>query len=157
MCPWAGRGGWVRQEKRRGKAGRRAGSEVRSEVGQDHVAGDEGALVGVDRSAPRVAQPGHSYEMLDAGGGRYDLVRSGGEITLLDMFAFRYGHVDDEDGSEGNTWGAGVTLQYRKAVGARFDWARVPADAGSTSSELDRYGITVFIEPLRFDASGGLK
>ena len=94
-------------------------------------------------------------EMLDGSSERYDLVRSGGEITLLDMFAVRHGRVDDESGAEGNTWGAGATLQYRKAVGVRFDWARIPGD--TESSDLDRYGVTVFIEPFRFDASGGLK
>ena len=91
----------------------------------------------------------------DANGTRYDLVRSGGEVTALDMFSFRMGRVDDDAGFEGNTYGAGVTLQYRKAIGVKFDWARVPWT--TDSDELDRFAITAFIEPLRFDASGGLK
>ncbi|HET9252914.1 MAG TPA: hypothetical protein VFP58_12445 [Candidatus Eisenbacteria bacterium] len=91
-----------------------------------------------------------------ANGEDYDLVRSGGEISILDMIALRLGRVDDEEGGvEGNTWGAGISLQYRKAVGVRFDWARVPGEA--EASELDRYAVTLFIEPLRFDASGGLE
>ena len=89
-----------------------------------------------------------------SGGTLYDLIRFGGEVTILDMFSVRHGRVDDASGLEGETWGAGVSLQYRKAVGVRFDWARVPW--AEDSEELDRYSISVFLDPLKFDASGGL-
>lgn len=88
-------------------------------------------------------------------GTAYDRTRSGGEVTVLDLLAFRHGRLSDASGLEGNTWGAGVSLRYRKAVGVRFDWARVPWGQGE--EDLDRYEIAAFIDVLKFDTSGGLR
>jgi hypothetical protein len=92
-------------------------------------------------------------ETWDVEGSEYDLTRSGGEVRVMDLFAFRHGRVDNPGGLEGTTWGAGVTLQYRKAVGVRFDWARVPWEEDET---LDRFEFGAFLDLLQFDTSGGL-
>lgn len=92
-------------------------------------------------------------EMWNAEGSEYDLTRSGGEVRIMDLFTFRHGRVDNPGGLEGNTWGAGVSLQFQKAIGVRFDWARVPWEEDES---LDRYEIGAFIDLFQFDASGGL-
>jgi hypothetical protein len=89
------------------------------------------------------------------GGFDYRRVRFGGELSILDLLTVRHGRIErDPTGIEGETWGVGLALQYRKAVGVRFDWTRVPWS--EESGELDRYGVTAYLDLLKFDSSGGL-
>jgi hypothetical protein len=94
-------------------------------------------------------------EIPDVDGTEYDLTRSGGEVNVLNLFTFRHGRQSDASGLEGNAWGAGVSLQYRKAVGVRFDWARAPWV--EEDEHVDRYEIGAFVDFMKFDTSGGWK
>ena len=76
--------------------------------------------------------------------------RFGAEGSLWDLIYLRGGYVDDKAGDvHGPSFGGGVSLQYRKAVGARFDYARYPLAEG-LRSDLDRFQITAFLDPVRF-------
>ena len=89
------------------------------------------------------------------GGFDYRRVRYGGELSILGLITLRHGRIDrDPTGIEGETWGAGLALQYRKSVGVRFDWARVPWS--EESGEVNRYGVTAYLDLTKFDSSGGL-
>jgi hypothetical protein len=89
------------------------------------------------------------------GGFDYHEVRFGGELSILDLLTVRHGRIErDPTGIEGETWGVGLAVQYRKAVGVSFDWARVPWS--EESGELDRYGVSAYLDILKFDSSGGL-
>jgi hypothetical protein len=75
--------------------------------------------------------------------------RTGQEVVLADVVSLRHGYVDDEVGTvENDTWGVGASLAYRKAIGARFDWAQVP-QSKFLRQDVQRRSITVFVDPLR--------
>jgi hypothetical protein len=74
--------------------------------------------------------------------------RIGQEINLLGLLSLRQGYVDDERGTIHDlTWGIGVGIQYRGALGARFDWAQVPQS--DFLDDVERSGFTVFLDPYR--------
>jgi hypothetical protein len=75
--------------------------------------------------------------------------RTGQELVLADVVSLRHGYVDDEVGTvQNDTWGVGISLAYRKAIGARFDWAQVP-QSKFLRQDVQRRSITVFVDPLR--------
>lgn len=75
--------------------------------------------------------------------------RTGQELVLADVVSLRHGFVDDEVGTvQNDTWGIGAGLAYRKAIGARFDWAQVP-QSKFLRQDVQRRSITVFVDPLR--------
>jgi hypothetical protein len=75
--------------------------------------------------------------------------RTGQEVVLADLVSLRHGYVDDEVGTvQNDTWGVGIGLAYRKAIGARFDWAQVP-QSKFLRQDVQRRSITVFVDPLR--------
>jgi hypothetical protein len=79
----------------------------------------------------------------------------GAEATLYDILYLRGGLVEDyfvadflqgypELGTE-FAFGGGVKLNYRKMLGARFDYARFPG----VFHEMDRFQGSVFVDPIR--------
>lgn len=73
--------------------------------------------------------------------------RSGWEITLADVFSYRWGRIEDPDaGVNGSTSGFGVGVGYRRTCGIRYDWATVPRQTGSSSTRQE--GIMVYLDPL---------
>lgn len=73
--------------------------------------------------------------------------RTGQELTLFDAISLRHGHVSD-DGStiDGDTFGVGVRIRYRKMVGVSYDYANVPQ--ATFLGDVSRYAITAFVDPL---------
>ena len=94
------------------------------------------------------------WTALDAGG---DATNSfGAEATVFDILYLRGGVVEDyfvtgffpgfaELRTEA-TFGGGVKLNYRKMLGARFDYARFPA---SVFYDVDRFQGSLFVDPIR--------
>ena len=77
------------------------------------------------------------------------ITRRGQELVLADVVSLRHGYVDDEVGTvENDTWGVGAGLAYRKAIGARFDWAQVP-QSRFLRQDVQRRSITVYVDPLK--------
>lgn len=75
--------------------------------------------------------------------------RSGEELVVANMLWLRHGYVDDKVGTvENDTWGLGVSLAYRNAIGARFDWAQVP-QSKYLEQDVERRAVTAFLDPLR--------
>jgi len=88
----------------------------------------------------------YAWHSRDLGG---EVKRWGGELTLANLASLRYGHVDDPVGTiQGDTWGLGLGVTYRNAVGIRYDFASVP-QSKYLASHVDRHGVTAFVDPLR--------
>jgi hypothetical protein len=69
------------------------------------------------------------------------------EVTMLRIFSFRRGSIDDAAGGiDGSTEGWGIGLRLADLGGFRIDRATVPqaVDLGS----IDREGFTVWVDPL---------
>jgi hypothetical protein len=73
----------------------------------------------------------------------------GWELGLANVFTLRHGHVDDPTGTViGDTSGWSLGLQVGKAGGIRYDHATVPQSI-YLSRDVDRKGLTVFLDPVR--------
>lgn len=80
--------------------------------------------------------------------------RFGSELSVMDILYLRYGHEgDDFITAEGSTFGVGLQICYRNMVGVKGDWASVP-QAAFFNNDLDRYGLTVFVDPYRLMHKG---
>jgi hypothetical protein len=66
--------------------------------------------------------------------------------VLAELLSLRHGYVDDPTGTiQDDTWGGGVQVRYKKAVGVRYDFASVPQSR--FLDRVDRHGVTVFVDP----------
>jgi hypothetical protein len=77
----------------------------------------------------------------------------GYEVTVLNVFSYRRGHVSDPDGSidgAASGWSLGYTFAH--AVGFRYDRARIPQasdpSTGVALSDVHRRAWSVFVDPL---------
>jgi len=88
-------------------------------------------------------------EVHDAGVGNLDYAtRIGSELSVCDVLFLRLGHVEDNlRGVEGTTYGAGLSLKYRNAIGVRGDWAHYPVQ-DILDEPWNRYGVSLFIDPF---------
>jgi hypothetical protein len=74
--------------------------------------------------------------------------RIGSELSVFDVFFLRLGHVEDYVRDvEGTTYGAGVSLKYKNAIGVRGDWAHYPVQ-DVLDQPWNRYGVSVFVDPF---------
>jgi hypothetical protein len=71
----------------------------------------------------------------------------GAELSLWDLVFLRGGFEDRGGGLRRATAGGGVALTYRKAFGARFDYAW--NERTGDSDDWDRFQVTAFLDPLR--------
>jgi hypothetical protein len=83
-----------------------------------------------------------------------DIELSGWEFSLLNVFSYRTGHIDDPVGSiHGDTDGWSLGYCHDGLVGARFDYASVPQPSdpenGAYPSDLSRYAWSVYVDPAR--------
>jgi hypothetical protein len=82
------------------------------------------------------------------------ITNRGWELTLLNVFSVRRGHVADPDGNvRGTTDGWGVGYTFDGIAGVRYDKAKVPQatdpETGQRLADVHRRGWTVFFDPLR--------
>ena len=86
-----------------------------------------------------------------------DITKSGWELTLLNVFSLRHGHVTDPDGQiDGDTDGWSLGYAMSGVAGFRYDQAKVPQatdpSTGLALASVDRHAWTFFIDPLRYFA-----
>jgi len=84
---------------------------------------------------------------------RSHIVNRGTELTLLNVFSWRFGHVSDPDGSvHGASSGWSVGYAFARAVGFRYDHATIPqatdAFTGHRMADVHRRAWSVFLDPL---------
>jgi hypothetical protein len=80
--------------------------------------------------------------------------KSGLEISLLNVFTYRHGRIDDPGGSiHGTSSGWGLGFAYRDMAGFRCDRATVPQatdpETGQHFPDLHRKAFSVFVDPIR--------
>jgi len=75
--------------------------------------------------------------------------RKGWELTVLNVFSLRHGHVDDPTiAIREDTSGWGVGFQYRDLGRIQFDHASVPL-SGYLASPMKPNGVSVWVDPVR--------
>ena len=73
--------------------------------------------------------------------------RFGLEMELLDLFAVRYGYLEDERGQiSGSTLGLSLGLQYRGFAGVRWDFAKIPQAEGL--AKVERHAVVAFVDGI---------
>ena len=73
----------------------------------------------------------------------------GAELTLLNIFTVRTGHLEDPLGERsGATFGLGIGFQLGRFLGFRYDYGTLPQ--ASTLPDLKRHGYTIFVDPVAF-------
>jgi hypothetical protein len=80
--------------------------------------------------------------------------KSGWEFSLLNVFSYRSGRIDDPDGSiHGNSNGWSLGLSYDGLAGFRYDHATVPQasdpEYGIYLSDVTRKAWTFYVDPVR--------
>ncbi|MGE5176912.1 MAG: hypothetical protein ACM3JJ_11115 [Hyphomicrobiales bacterium] len=76
------------------------------------------------------------------------ITRSGWEVTALNLFSYRRGHIDDPTGLiQDDTRGYGLRLEYAHWIGIRYDHASVP-QSKYLKQRVERNGIVAFFDPV---------
>jgi hypothetical protein len=102
---------------------------------------------------------GYDYLTATTFPARSYIVNRGFELTLLNVFSLRRGHVSDPDGSvHGTSTGWGVGFAYEGALGFHYDHARIPQASdpasGQRLSDVKRRAWSVFVDPVRWAHRG---
>ena len=73
----------------------------------------------------------------------------GAELTALNVISVRAGRVSSAfNAMRGTSFGLGIALPVGEFGGARYDWANVPALAGSGVPDQSRHSFSIYVNPL---------
>lgn len=85
----------------------------------------------------------------------YDVQHWGTEFMIANVFAFRFGHVEDKlGGISGSTTGWGVGLPLGRVAGIRYDHASIPQANDSGLPNVNRHALTAYFDPLALGLGG---